>query len=108
MELFESSKNSETKLKGKFLLNVLIQNFVEITDEKVESEEKEKALNIDDKSNKLEEKLNEWIYLEPSTTYGMSGEIKHDPEAIAPGAICLSLFRNSIEFGDVKVIFSNK
>jgi len=45
----------------------------------------------------------QWVIIDASKAYGMAGEISPDENAIDYGVDYVSMFRGSIEFGDIKV-----
>uniref|UniRef100_A0A914HN01 5'-3' exoribonuclease 2 homolog n=1 Tax=Globodera rostochiensis TaxID=31243 RepID=A0A914HN01_GLORO len=47
----------------------------------------------------VEEK--KWVHIDAVKAYGMSGQISHDVDALEYGETHRSLFRNSLEFGDI-------
>jgi hypothetical protein len=45
----------------------------------------------------------QWVDIDESKAFGMSGQVAYDNKALAYGVSHVSLFRNSLEFGDIKV-----
>ncbi|KAL3077114.1 hypothetical protein niasHS_013103 [Heterodera schachtii] len=50
----------------------------------------------------VDDEEKKWVHIDAVKAYGMSGEVSYDVEALAFGEAHRSLFRNSLEFGDIK------
>lgn len=59
------------------------------------------SLENKDESGRI---IHNWVYLDATLTYGMAGEIACDIDGVEVDACYPSVFRNSVEFRDIKVI----
>ncbi|KAH7726865.1 5'-3' exoribonuclease 2 [Aphelenchoides avenae] len=68
----------------------------------VEVYESGKQIGFEKKYNENGELVRTWTVIDPKLANGMAGEICWDDTAVAPGETYRSLFRGSLDFGDVK------